>query len=941
MAYYEQDPMGNFTGGQIDQEAEAIALREEEEKKRKEEEERQRKEEERIAKERDNLAVHKQEVTTYANGSKTITNVAEVPADARAPGRPVSGPVAPGGFQGQTDEFGGVDEAVARQAERQAAEERQAEARPDRAPVAPVAPGTIFERQIQAESGGQHINPRTGQIMTSPKGALGVAQIMPATARNPGYGIAPITEEELRTPEGNRAFGERYKEAMLRVFNGDEEKATASYNAGPGAVQKAVKRAEQQGGDYKDYLPTETKNYLQKVFGGQQQQRPQTRAVAPVAPVAPGQTPQPDSVINDQVAAFEQRQQRPAAQAAAPEAVSPYSLSTGRGEPGLRMPGAQPTGVATSARAIDAYQASQNDPGALMKLGTSDDPSVPDFIKERSRNRAADIITQDREMARAKEVVANSSETDLAKYLRKKTEDGSYLKLALYGLLGMEKSGQAEAAKLGIGDDKSVMGADGKAYIVKTSANGTLLEGYDAANGKKLTADQLVTVSAGATAAKGVHQAGDVYKDPTGKVKGSFVLETRPGQTPVYKEVGTGRIATAEEGAVLNKTGVAGTLENQLASQRQKLMEQMRYVEPTKRMEIAAKFDQENGTNFARQLKEEMPTFFGGGAPTATAEAPARAPTAAVAPTALPPAAAGAAPVAQAAPAGGPVAPGQVPTAAAPTTQAGILAERERQKREAEANTQVSVDARKDYNAYVDKELVAKVPNATKISRIRSAQLDGPDGLVNVPEIAGIMASGGSAGREVGNIIRDMLTGQFTSVEDLNKRVVGLNLQGSNPKVYNALMTQIRLQQELGPLTIKETAPVGAISDSEQKMNTSNQVDVTRNPAYVTFNLLSKNKFQTDLTQAKADFAAKNPELNTIAKFNQAWTKEEGKLNKQYDDIYAARAAYVGEYKNTPKAAVAAYKLFPVPAWNAEKGSFEYKGQPYAKKRPALDSFVK
>jgi len=37
MAYQEQDPMGNYTGYSVDQEAEAIALREEEDRKRKEE----------------------------------------------------------------------------------------------------------------------------------------------------------------------------------------------------------------------------------------------------------------------------------------------------------------------------------------------------------------------------------------------------------------------------------------------------------------------------------------------------------------------------------------------------------------------------------------------------------------------------------------------------------------------------------------------------------------------------------------------------------------------------------------------------------------------------------------------------------------------------------------------------------------------------------------
>ena len=203
------------------------------------------------------------------------------------------------------------------------------------------------------------------------------------------------------------------------------------------------------------------------------------------------------------------------------------------------------------------------------------------------------------------------------------------------------------------------------------------------------------------------------------------------------------------------------------------------------------------------------------------------------------------------------------------------------------------------------------------------------------------MSGGGSAGREVGNIIRDMITGQFTSVDDLNKRVVGLGLQNSNPKVYNALMTQIRLQQELGPLTIRDTAPVGAISDSEQKMNTSNQVDPLKNPAYVSFNLLSKNKFKQDTNQARAVFANQHKELTTMSDFNNAWSKEEARLNKQYDDIYAARAAYIGQYGNTPKAAIAGYKLFPVPGWNAEKQDWEYKGQPYAKKRPGLDSFVK
>jgi hypothetical protein len=922
MAYedYGYDPMGNVTG-YVDQEAQAIALREEEEKKRKEAEERARKENEKLAKERDNLAVHKQEVTTYANGSKTITNVAEVPATADAPGRPnVKGP---------------------------------------------VAPDEIFQNQLRAESGNRQTD-RRGQIMTSPKGALGIAQIMPATAMQPGYGVPDIftlaqqrgievpdrseatARQLLANKDLNQAFGQNYSTAMRERFG--DSAGVAGYNMGPGAVERNMRK--NQGQFNVAQAPQETQGYLDKVMRGVGNV---VEAVIPSAQAGTRQQP-PANVGSSGFQAYDRNRPGNAAYEGAPQAqpfqgqtdefggmeeprkaptapISPEAVAQEQapiptaGGVGIRMPG-QPSGVPSSAGAIEAYQQRQDNIPELMKLGVSDDPNTPAWIKERARNRAADLVQQEREMERAKQQVAAMTPTETAKVLRKKTEEGSHAKMFIYKLLGMESSAAEESDKLGLGKEQAVMGSDGKPYLIKVGYNGKPLEGYNPETGKELTKDELIKVAAG-TAPKKAHEMAEAKGSPVTKTVNGKLINGIQVYDPVNKTFVV-KYGNKTDEQPEGWTPASQNVEQQGTLLRNKLMEQMRYVEPTKRMEIAAKFDQENGTNFAKQLREEMPEFFSG---------KAAAPKEAIAPTALPQGTQGA----TQAPAGGAVAPGQLPAAQAPAgqTQADILSARERKKREDEANTQVSVDARKDYNAYVDKEVVAKVPNATKISRIRSAQLDGPDGLLAVPEVAGIMASGGSAGREVSNIIRDMLTGQFTSVEDLNKRVTGLNLQGSNPKVYNALMTQVRLQQELGPLTIKETAPVGAISDSEQKMNTSNQVDITRNPAYVSFNLLSKNKFQTDLTQAKADFAAKNQNLNTIAKFNQAWTKEEGKLYKQYDDIYAARAAYVGEHKNTPLAAAAGYKLFPVPAWNAEKAEFEYKGQPYAKKRPPIDSFVK
>ena len=77
----------------------------------------------------------------------------------------------------------------------------------------------------------------------SPKGAAGAFQIMPATAANPGYGVTPLQNwdgQDPRTapPEEQQRFARDYLQAMASLHGGDTSLALASYNAGPGAVQK-------------------------------------------------------------------------------------------------------------------------------------------------------------------------------------------------------------------------------------------------------------------------------------------------------------------------------------------------------------------------------------------------------------------------------------------------------------------------------------------------------------------------------------------------------------------------------------------------------------------------------------------------------------------------------------------------------------------------------
>jgi len=89
---------------------------------------------------------------------------------------------------------------------------------------------------------------RFNQGSVSPKGALGVMQLMPGTAR--GLKVDP------KSLDGNIRGGVRYLMQQLQKFGGDVEKALGAYNAGPGAVTSGR------------YLKiAETRDYITKVGG--------------------------------------------------------------------------------------------------------------------------------------------------------------------------------------------------------------------------------------------------------------------------------------------------------------------------------------------------------------------------------------------------------------------------------------------------------------------------------------------------------------------------------------------------------------------------------------------------------------------------------------------------------------------------------------------------
>lgn len=90
------------------------------------------------------------------------------------------------------------------------------------------------------ESGNRDFAP-DGSPVTSPTGAKYAGQVLPSTAKDPGFGITPARDD---SPEEYNRVSDEYLAAMLQRYDGDVGKALAAYNVGAGAVDKAIKIAD-------------------------------------------------------------------------------------------------------------------------------------------------------------------------------------------------------------------------------------------------------------------------------------------------------------------------------------------------------------------------------------------------------------------------------------------------------------------------------------------------------------------------------------------------------------------------------------------------------------------------------------------------------------------------------------------------------------------------
>lgn len=443
---------------------------------------------------------------------------------------------------------------------------------------APVSPDQVFNRQIQVESGGQHYAPN-GQILTSPAGAVGVAQIMPSTAANPGFGIKPITPDELATPEGNQAFGLRYKQGMLDAFGGDQEKATAAYNAGPGRVQQAVATAAQQGGSWKDYLPKETQNYLQKVLGGA------LNAIVPSAqaatPVAPDQTPARLVPPGQTVNLANSSQNIPAGGPVAPVAPTTTTPPANQAVPEQFnvQPSAEPMGPPVTAMTQESWSATQPLAQSFIDAKTpqdlnriAGDPTAPKWAQDLANKKLYEQMrgATERENTTNKiaDALAKNDNLAIAKLFQDKRGEGSWAKAILFGYMGAPQLAAQELGKMGYGTTFQQSTLDGKPVLLEMRYDGLPQQGIDLTTGNKLTDLQLGQAVTGFVGVKGAHTESGLVDNSTGV--GGYIRTTTPDGRQIVKDASGKLVTDTNIISNLRKVGVEGTRAEQDESLRVK-----------------------------------------------------------------------------------------------------------------------------------------------------------------------------------------------------------------------------------------------------------------------------------------------------------------------------------------------------------------------------------
>jgi soluble lytic murein transglycosylase len=365
--------------------------------------------------------------------------------------------------------------------------------------TAPVSPEMVGIRQV--ESGNRDFDAQ-GRPVTSPAGAMYASQVMPATARDPGFGVRPA---QAQTADEYNRVGQDYFNAMLQRYGGNREQALAAYNAGPGRVDRNL--AANQGQLNVGQLPRETQGYIPRalnaisnaVFPSAQAATLPAGPTGPTAPTAPATAPAGPTVA-----------------ATTPTTTAPGTAQTVNYDDLLTQ----------SLTNSDVRQRLILDPGTPPAYRRAAFANERTALEEEQKRKDAE--------RRAQQIIQTGDGREFAKAMK---EEGSLLKAIFFGYSGAQDLARNELNKMGYGGKwETAMDEKGQRALIKYRNDGMPMEGFNEA-GAPLTTEQLAAFGVGGMGGNLDVVGGTYVNDVTGEV-GRVVTDKRTGRSFVQTNAG-------------------------------------------------------------------------------------------------------------------------------------------------------------------------------------------------------------------------------------------------------------------------------------------------------------------------------------------------------------------------------------------------------------------
>ena len=533
---------------------------------------------------------------------------------------------------------------------------------------------------------------------------------------------------------------------------------------------------------------------------------------------------------------------------------------------------------------LSNYQEVQDDPASLLNL--SKDSTVPEWLKDRARNRAADLIIQQREEAKTQKEAAELDENKIARLMRERRGEGSRLKGMLYAAFGLKDLANEELYKLGIGTDKADS-INGEPVVIKVAANGKAIDGINALTGQELTSRQIAEYNStlGGALGKGASVSAEVYVDEkTGRRYRSGVDAS--GKAAMVDIQGGPPFKGNPKDLVVQSIGTAAAKAE--AGKKISLAYDPIIKAATTSAEKLTEANIEYGTNF------EIAGYGRPGTPNAGKPILVDKNTGQIAT----PDANGKVTVTQGTgvPAGG---------VSALRTGEGLRKERS-----------------SAMNKVLDEEVRPQAQAGDTVSAVRKQQFaifDRPG--IDPNRLFGLATGAGEGvSAQQAAMLRDFLAGAVSrnsdgtpmNGEQLSQRFAGLNL---TPAEKSALAEYNIANQKINAATLKQTAGAGSVTEAEQRVNRESNVDVTKVPALGAFNAMAQSQFDGDRARYKADWAASQT-FGSALEMDKAWRKESQRLSEQYAAVAKERIKFINENGNTYNAVREGYRRFPVPEYD-------------------------